>query len=145
MNELKAGMLWIGNAIDARNPRKLLDAGIGAVVDLAYEESPAQLPRQMTYCRFPLNDGGGNDPRLVIQALQTTLRLLQNKIPTLIACSAGMSRSPTMAAFAMAGFASEDPEKCLLEIGKIRSLELKSQLWGEVLEAYRASQVEMDT
>ena len=61
MYEVLPERLWIGNALDARNPRSLFDAGIAAVVDLAYEEEPAVLPRRMVYCRFPLIDGEGND------------------------------------------------------------------------------------
>jgi hypothetical protein len=40
MHEVIAGQLWIGNAIEARDTRRLLDLGIGALVDLAIEELP---------------------------------------------------------------------------------------------------------
>ena len=60
MLEIHRDLLWISNAIDIRSPKKLFDAGISAVVDVAYEEQPAQLPRELIYCRFPVNDGGGN-------------------------------------------------------------------------------------
>ena len=45
--------------MDIREPRPLFDAGIRAVVDVAFEELPDRLPRQLVYCRFPLNDGSG--------------------------------------------------------------------------------------
>ena len=95
MLELHPNLLWIGQALDAREPRSLFDAEIMAVVDVAYEELPAQLPRQLIYLRYPINDGGGNDLRILQTILKSTVDLLSLGIPTLIACSAGMSRSPT--------------------------------------------------
>ena len=62
MHEIHPDLLWVGHALDVREPRPLFDAGIAAVVDVAFEEPPAQLPRGLIYCRFPLNDGGGNAP-----------------------------------------------------------------------------------
>lgn len=136
MHELITERLWIGNAMDARNPKHLIDLGVSAIVDLAYEESPAQLPRQLVYCRFPLNDGGGNEPKVLTQVLQTTVNLVHNEIPTLIACSAGMSRSPTIAAFTMALHGNDDPRKWIAKIGDLRSLELKAELWADIEMAY---------
>ena len=49
-----------GSCRDVRDPSKLLEAGISAVVDLALNEPPAMLPRELVYCRFPLIDGFGN-------------------------------------------------------------------------------------
>ena len=89
MHEIHSKLLWIGNAFDIRQPRGLFDVGIRAVIDVAYEEPPAQLPRQLIYCRFPLNDGGGNDPQVVLQSLLTVTDLLSFKIPTMVACSGG--------------------------------------------------------
>jgi len=61
--------LWLGNARDGRDLRAILDAGIQAVVDLAFEEPPAVLVRELTYCRFPLLDGAGNPPWLLRAAV----------------------------------------------------------------------------
>jgi hypothetical protein len=37
--------VWIGNARDVRDIQNLYDHGINVAVDLAFEESPAVLPR----------------------------------------------------------------------------------------------------
>lgn len=145
MHELRANLMWIGNALDARDPRQVLDNEISAIVDLAYEEAAAQLPRQLTYCRFPLNDGGGNPVNLIVQALQTTTGLIRKGIPTLVSCSAGMSRSPTIAAFALALLDDKEPRICIAEIGRIRSLELKPQLWADVENAFQIIQSQADS
>ncbi len=77
-------------------------AGIAAVVDLAGNEPAAQLARELTYCRFPLVDGEGNPPWLLRAAVDAVAGLLQAKVPTLVCCSAGMSRSLLVAGAAVA-------------------------------------------
>lgn len=52
--------LFIGHAGDLRDLRALHAAGIAAVVDLAANEPPATLTRDLAYCRLPLVDGPGN-------------------------------------------------------------------------------------
>ena len=136
MHEILPHTLWIGNAFDIREPRPLFDAGITAVIDVAYEEQPAQIPRQLTYCRFPLLDGGGNDPAVLAQSLRTTTDLMALGIRTIIACSAGMSRSPTIAAFAIAFHLSKNPDDVIARIAEIKPLELKAELWADTLCAF---------
>lgn len=53
MREILPGRLWIGNAGDGRDPERLLEAGIAAVVNLAAEERAPVLPRDMVVCHFP--------------------------------------------------------------------------------------------
>lgn len=132
MYELHPNLLWLGNAFDAREPRLLFDAEITAVVDVAYEEPPANLPRQLTYLRFPLLDGGGNDRCLLILAVQSVVNLLHTNTRTIVACSAGMCRSPTITAFALACHLGITPETVLERIAAIKSLEIKSHLWNDV-------------
>ena len=134
MQELHPNLLWLGHALDAREPRPLLEAGIAAVVDVAYEELPAQLPRQLIYLRFPLNDGGGNSKAVLRLAVQSLVDLLHTKTRTIVACSAGMSRSPTVAAYALACHLGTTPELVLEQIASIKSLEIKSQLWSDVAD-----------
>ena len=54
--------LWIGTARDARDIKGVLDAGIEAIVDLAMMNEPVTPTRELVYLRFPLVDGGGNEP-----------------------------------------------------------------------------------
>lgn len=135
MHELEKDLLWIGNAMEARDPGPLFEKGILAVVDVAYDEKPAQLPRQLIYCRFPLVDGGGNKKQILAQAVKTTLDLLASGTTTLIACSAGMSRAPSVAAFALAKHLSEPPADVLARIAELRALEINGLLWKELSDA----------
>ena len=57
MREVIPEKLWLGNAADARNVTRILDVGIRAVIDLALEERPGGLVRELVCCRFPLIDG----------------------------------------------------------------------------------------
>jgi len=136
VHELHSNLLWLGHAFDIRKPRPLFDADITAVVDVAYEEPPANLPRQLSYLRFPLLDGGGNDPSLLILAVQSVVNLLHTDTRTIVACSAGMCRSPTIAAFALACHLGITPETALERIAAFKSLEIKSQLWNDVARVF---------
>lgn len=141
MVEIHSNLLWIGHALDVREPQKLFDHGIRAVVDVAYEEPCAQPPRQLVYCRFPLNDGGGNNPASIKQALQLTISLLKSETKTLLACSAGMSRSPTIGAFALAHYLGEDPTDVIYRIGELKGLELKPAFWSDIASAFNEIKV----
>ena len=52
--------LWLGHAGDGRDIARLVDTGIEAVVQLAAEELPIALPRELVKLRFPLLDGPVN-------------------------------------------------------------------------------------
>ena len=71
IRDVYKGLLYVGNALDARDLRSLYDTGIKAVVDLAINETPAQLGRDLIYCRFPINDGDGNSDAMIQIAIQT--------------------------------------------------------------------------
>jgi hypothetical protein len=90
--------LWLGNAGDLWDPRPLLATGVAAVVELADSEPFAVLPRELVRCRFPLSDGGENPSWLVRLAAESVAALLRASVPTLVCCSAGMSRSVCVAA-----------------------------------------------
>ena len=134
MHEIEPGLLWIGNAFDVREYRLLFDAGIQAVVDVAFEEVPARLPRQLMYFRFPINDGAGNAPAVIRLALDTVVRLLRLEVPVIVCCSAGMSRSPTLAAFSLSLHLETTPDNIIAAISEKRSLEIKPALWAEFAE-----------
>ena len=95
MREVIPGILWLGHSHDARDLSHLLDLGIEAVVDLAIEETPPKLTRDLVYCRFPLNDGAGNPPLILRAAVETVCSLLAKGVPTFVFCG-GRHESLTM-------------------------------------------------
>lgn len=102
MREVLANRLWIGNAHDIRPWQVDAEGRVEAIVDLAADEPIAQVPRDMVYVRLPLTDGEANPPGRVRLAIATVAGLLADDLGTLVCCSAGMSRSPAIAAAAIA-------------------------------------------
>ena len=135
MFELLPKQLRVANAIEVRDAKLLFETEIAAVVDVAYEESPARLPRQFVYCRYPLNDGGGNSATMIRLAVRTLVELIRAEMPTAIACSAGVSRSPTIAALAVAELKTVSPNTILQQIAKQRPLQLNAVFWNDALAA----------
>ena len=116
MREILPGNLWIGNAGDGRDPERLLQAGVVAVMNFAAEEPSPVLPRSMIYCHFPIVDGATDDQAILRVAIHTLVSLLKNQVPTLVHCRAGMGRSPAVVAAALAIVQGGSPEQRLWEV-----------------------------
>lgn len=132
MREVIRQKLWLGTTADRRDVAQLHDRAISAVVDLAYEEPPASLPREITCCRFPLLDGSGNDPQLLGVVIQVTASLIRRQIPTLVSCSGGMSRSPAIAAAALALVGDVSPDGTLQGLVADVPHDVSPSLWSDV-------------
>jgi protein-tyrosine phosphatase len=135
MRQVHPHRLWLGTALDARDLRKLYEHEIAAVIDLAIDEPPARLGREIIYCRFPLMDGRGNPDWLLRIAIQTTVQLLRDSVTTLVACSGGMSRTPALAAAAISATCGTPPDDCLLQIVEGQPHDVSPLLWQEVKQA----------
>ena len=132
MRRIVGYSLWLGHVGDVADPRGIIATGILAVVDLALNESPAVLPRDRTYCRFPLIDGTGNSSWLLQAAVETVACLLRSGTPTLVYCSAGLSRSPCIAGAAIAlvrRWPLDEGLKFVLQSGPA---DVSPALWSEV-------------
>ena len=127
--------LWIGNALEARNVTAVLDIGIEAIVDLAVEESPVSSTRELIYLRVPISDGAGNPAARICLAIATIRNLVSSEIPTLVACSAGMSRSPAIAAAALSQLEGITIEDALAQITAVRPCDVSPGLLSDVLAA----------
>ena len=132
MTEVAPKLLWIGNATEARQISQVLEAGVEALVDLALEERPPNITRDLIYCRFPLVDGGGNSPSLIRAAIECVVSLFEKRVPTFVCCGAGMSRSPAIVAAALAESRGGSLEEVLEEIVAGRPLDVSSALWTDI-------------
>jgi protein-tyrosine phosphatase len=128
--------LWLGNAGDCLNPRAVIEAGVQAVVQLASEEPPQVFPREMIQLRFPLHDGTGNSSELLRLVVFSMECLLRAAIPTLLCCSAGMSRSPAIAACAIAKLTDQSPDAILRELQTLKPIDVSPGLWLQLLDVY---------
>jgi protein-tyrosine phosphatase len=135
MNQIEPFPLWLGHAGDGRDVRGIVAADIQAIIQLALEEPHCRLPRELTYCRFPLLDGAGNEKSLIGTAVATVVGLLRHRIPTLICCGAGRSRSPAIAAAALAEFHEQEPSDWLKRISERHPSDVSPGLWQEILQA----------
>lgn len=135
MRDVYQGLLFVADAPSARDAKLLYKFNIIAVVDVAANEQPAQLPREFIYCRFPVLDGSGNAPSVLKLAVETIASLVRDEIPTVVACSAGMSRSPAVAAASLAKITGKLPETCLLEIVETGPHDVSPTLWTAIKRA----------
>jgi protein-tyrosine phosphatase len=115
--------LWLGHAGDARDRNELLRLGVGAVVDLAVEEPPAVAGHEMVYCRFPL----------LRAAIDLTATLLRQKIPTLVACSSGLSRAPAVAAAALVRLGRPTLQDAIMHLANFGQFDVSSGLLQDVV------------
>src|SRR5579864_520702 len=122
MRQIAGFSLWLGHVGDVRDLRAVLASGVLAVVDLALNEPPATVTRELVYCRFPLIDGAGNPPWLLRAAVDCVAHLLHSGTPTLVYCGAGMSRSPCIAAAAIASVRGCSPDEALTWVTKSGSV-----------------------
>lgn len=140
MREVISGTLWIGNALDARDVTGVLGLGVTAIIDLAIEEPPIQYPRDVVYCRFPLIDGSGNQPTILRAAVETTATFIKSGTPTLVACGAGMSRSPAVVAAAMSALEAGTLPKALGRLTAGQPHDVSPSLLAEISGMLRASE-----
>ena len=133
MRKLPDYPLWLGHVGDARDLRGILDAGIRAVVDLAMNEPPLTVPRELVYLRYPLVDNAGNPPWLLRSAIEAVAGLLRSETSTLLFCSQGLSRTPCIAAAALAKLRSCSLPEALALVAQAGPADVSSSLWNEVV------------
>lgn len=137
LREILPDQLFLGHARDARDLRLLHDHQIAAVLDLAIDEPPAQLAREMISCRIPLVDGGENPPEKIVLAIRTLELLLENHQRVLVACSGGMSRSPVFCAAALALRTKRSLDDCLTQVLTDGPGDVSPPLWESVQRVVR--------
>jgi len=62
--------------------------------------------------------------------------MIRNEIQTVVACSAGMSRAPTVAAASIALLTNRDPDECLIEIIADSPNDVSPILWTHIKRVY---------
>ncbi len=124
--------LWLGNAREARNISGVLAMGVMTVVVVAAEKPPITMPRDLVYCRVPLVDGAGNRPELIRAAVGLIANFIESGSPTLVACGAGMSRSPAITAAALAQAQKKSLHWALDHITSGTTHDISTSLWADI-------------
>lgn len=130
--------LWIGHAGDGQDAKTICQNGIEAVLQLATEEPTPILPREILQFRFPILDGEGNDHWKLELAVNSLSDLLRSQVPTLVCCSAGASRSPMIAAFAIAQIERWSPLQSTILIRGQHPTDVSPTLWNDLLARFPA-------
>lgn len=94
--------LYVGGIEAAADGAALRAAGIRTVVALTHSEPTGGYPEAANVVREPIRDGPNHDGAAFERAVAATRRALVAGEPTLVHCSAGSSRSVTVAATALA-------------------------------------------
>ena len=92
------------------------------------------------YCRVPLIDGSENTQERLIFVIQAGVFLVQDRVTTLIACSAGMSRSPAIAAAVVSVLRQRPPDAVLADIMEGAPADVSPGLWAAVKQALHVLQ-----
>jgi protein-tyrosine phosphatase len=121
-------ILWIGTSHEARDLQLIAETGIEAIVDLASRKPMQVLLKDVINLRIPIIDGDGNRPERLRLAVMSVLQLLRENIPTLVACNRGMSRSPAVAAYALARLRYITP----LEAAELIGGSISPELWSSL-------------
>jgi len=137
MREIVPGWLWIANTRAANDISSVLSMGVTAVIDLAIEEPVIVYPRDIIYCRLPLIDGEGNSSKRLNMVIDLAATCLTDRIRLLIRCSMGMSRSPMIAAAAIARVRRIPLEEALAEVAAGAPHDISPGLWMEVEQAFQ--------
>lgn len=138
MRQIKPYAVWVGHAGSAPDQTALGRNQILAVVDLAIDEAPRVYGRETIVCRFPLTDGAGNDPALIQAAVATVAGLIRTHTRTLVYCSMGLSRSPSIVAGGLALATGRSPVECLAEVTRDAPADVSPSTWGQVQAAVAA-------
>lgn len=144
MREVIPSQLWIGGAGDIVDPKSLYEAGVAAILHLAASTLPTTLSREIVYCRVPLIDSAENSPERLKFAIETGVSLVTNQVPTLIACSAGMSRSPSIASAVLSVVRQERADEVLKEIVGHSPADISPGLWEAVKTVVETIQAESE-
>ena len=105
------------------------------MVQVAAEEPPLATPRALISLRFPLVDGSGNPPGTLMLAVGAVAGLIRLRVPTLVCCGMGLSRSPAVVAVALAIVRREPPDDVLRWLADRRPVDVSPAFWREIRAA----------
>jgi protein-tyrosine phosphatase len=112
--------LYVGTAADATDDSLLETHGVTTIVSLTHE-TPRPTTQDLTLRSIPLIDGPQHSREQFTKAVEETLAALAADGSVLVHCSAGASRSPTVAATALALAQDMDLEDALQQVADNRA------------------------
>jgi len=121
MNEIVDG-LYVADALSAGDESNYRRHDIDVVVALAHGEPEGGYPDAVEVRDHPMVDGPQNDRDAMADAVRATVRALAAGESVLVHCSAGASRSPAVAAAALAVSREREFSTALETVGRARDI-----------------------
>jgi protein-tyrosine phosphatase len=123
--------IFIGGYNDVKHPYALLNDGITAVLNVAYEINDDTLPpTEIRNVKVALMDNVENSPymkRLAVDAMKT---MIMEKEKILVHCAAGLSRSVFTAVAAVAELENKDTHDVFDELRKVHPFAMYGPLFA---------------
>lgn len=120
MDRVDSG-LFVGTLEDANDLKLLRENGLSTIVSLTYEKPASDSDMDIEVEHVPMMDGPQNDTELFQRAVTLTVSRLKKGDRVLVHCSAGASRSPSVAATEMAIYRGISLEEAFEQIRECRS------------------------
>jgi atypical dual specificity phosphatase len=128
--------LFVGTLADAGNRALLQEHGVDSVVSLTYGDPESGFPVPVSKCA--MMDGPRNKQETFRTAVQAVLAGLERGETTLVHCSRGASRSPSVAATAVALHTESSIEEAFELIGEQRDeFDVHPALVRQAVSVYR--------
>ncbi len=129
--------LYVGTLEDAEDATGLENTSVDRVVSLTYTDPEIGFPGSVS--KFAMLDGPRNDRQTFRAAVQETLESLRRGETILVHCSRGASRSPSVAAAAIAMHEEITIEEAFEQIGQRRDeIDPHPALVQQAVDVYRA-------
>lgn len=119
MDEVAEG-LFVGTLADAGDATELRKRDIAEIVSLTHEAPPDGFPAAATVRRVPMTDGPQNEQSAFETAAEAVRSRLDAGVPVLVHCRSGASRSPAVAATALALERRVDLENAFQQVAERR-------------------------
>jgi protein-tyrosine phosphatase len=111
--------LYVGTTSDATDDSTLETHGVTTIISLTHE-TPQSTRQGIDIHSIPLIDGPQHSREQFRNAVEATIAALETEGAVLVHCSAGASRSPTVAATALALAQDRDLEAALQQVADNR-------------------------
>jgi hypothetical protein len=113
--------VFVGTLEDAGDESQLRRHGVDTVVSLTYGDPEAGFPDFVSVFGAAMMDGPRNEKAAFESAVERVLASLQSGESVLVHCSRGASRSPSVAAAAIAVHRGIDVEEAFEQVGQRRA------------------------
>lgn len=120
MDEVVDG-LFVGAVGDAGDKALMCEYGVEAIISLTHDSPDDGFHSDLEVVRLPMKDGPQNDQQVFEQAVIHVLSRLRAGDNVLVHCSAGASRSPAVAATALALYKEVGLETALEQVANRRN------------------------